>query len=751
MKIKKTAGHPFFGRRSVIVLVLLLQVCLTVGQSHVRDSLLALIPVTKGSGKVDALNALGKYYWERKSDTAIQLAGESLRLSQQLNYQKGEAEANRVIGVAFVYSGNARAGAHLHTARLQFDAMHDSRGLANVCNNLGLMFMFISDLDSSIYMFSQALTLFRELKDQAGIGATLNYIGIDYQYRGEFQKAVEYAIEGLRVRRETTDYRGTMYSIINVGNMYLEAGQYEQARAYYLESIDFAKQHGLPVEYSSYVDLADLSVRTGNYKEAENWLKQSPRGYDLVSAQLFYHTGQADSATVYFEKALVTAPHVQVKYVRANALNGLARIWLEKKKYPEAFLRANQGFQLADSLHNRKLKSESAGLLSRLYELKGAYEEALHFEKISRTLNDSITGTDFKNRLAFFESRANIEKEQAQVKVLSAEKELADQRTASQRRTKLMILWISLAALAAAALVIVNINRQKRRIESQSLIIDEQRKEVQATLEDLRTTQTQLIQKEKMASLGELTAGIAHEIQNPLNFVNNFSDLNSDLLKEMQVAINAGNKAEAIQLSADLEQNMEKINQHGRRADAIVKNMLQHSTARSGQMELTDLNEMAEEMLRVAYHGFKANGKNRLPNKEEFNVVMDTQFDNNLSRVQILPQEFGRVLFNIYNNALDALFQAASSNRLDFQPRITVRTGKNSRGQTQISIRDNGGGIAANIRDKIFQPFFTTKPTGQGTGLGLSLSYDIVTKAHNGRLELVNTEGKGAEFIISLP
>jgi signal transduction histidine kinase len=266
--------------------------------------------------------------------------------------------------------------------------------------------------------------------------------------------------------------------------------------------------------------------------------------------------------------------------------------------------------------------------------------------------------------------------------------------------------------------------------------------ELSKSLNDLKATQQQLIQSEKMASLGELTAGIAHEIQNPLNFVNNFSDVNKELADELKTELATGNMQSAIEIADNIIENEEKINHHGKRADAIVKGMLQHSRSSSGIKEPTDINALCDEYLRLAYHGLRAKDKS-------FNADIKTEFDKNVGKINIVPQDVGRVLLNLYNNAFYAVNQKANQNIPGYEPTVTVST-KKLNGKVEIKIEDNGNGIPQKIVDKIFQPFFTTKPTGQGTGLGLSLAYDII-KAHGGEIKVQTKEEEGSKFIIQLP
>jgi signal transduction histidine kinase len=272
--------------------------------------------------------------------------------------------------------------------------------------------------------------------------------------------------------------------------------------------------------------------------------------------------------------------------------------------------------------------------------------------------------------------------------------------------------------------------------------LKEEKQRAETALTELTATQAQLIQSEKMASLGELTAGIAHEIQNPLNFVNNFSEVSHELMDEMTDELNKGELEEAKNIASDIKQNLEKITHHGKRADAIVKGMLQHSRASSGQKEPTDINALADEYLRLAYHGLRAKDKS-------FNATLKTAFDVSLEKVNVIPQDMGRVILNLITNAFYVVSEKKKTGIVDYEPTVTIST-KKVNGEVEVRVQDNGNGIPQPVLDKIFQPFFTTKPTGQGTGLGLSLSYDIV-KAHGGELKVETKEGEGSEFIIQLP
>ncbi|WP_237144824.1 ATP-binding protein [Pontibacter pamirensis] len=286
---------------------------------------------------------------------------------------------------------------------------------------------------------------------------------------------------------------------------------------------------------------------------------------------------------------------------------------------------------------------------------------------------------------------------------------------------------------------------QNETLEQQ---VTERTAELKLSLDELKSTQEQLIQREKMASLGELTAGIAHEIQNPLNFVNNFSELNQELFQEVQeevrqLSVSPTEKANLQELISNLSQNQRKVHLHGQRADAIVKGMLEHSRASTGEKRLTDLNALVEEYLRLAYAGVRASDK-------DFTCTLDTCYDQSLKKMEVVPQELGRVLLNLFNNAFYAVRQKQKWGLVGYEPKVAVSTATQN-GKVEIRVWDNGTGISESVKGKIFQPFFTTKPTGQGTGLGLSLSYDIITKGHGGEMRVTSKEGEWTEFTVSIP
>jgi signal transduction histidine kinase len=371
---------------------------------------------------------------------------------------------------------------------------------------------------------------------------------------------------------------------------------------------------------------------------------------------------------------------------------------------------------------------ETSNLLVKLYKEKNNIDSAFHYQEISITLKDSIFGPEKFHQLQLLAINEQLQ----QQKIIQRQKEIQQEKERLANRIKLLALLVTVGVFLFLAILLYRNNRQKQKANK---ILEE-------TLSNLKLTQSQLIQSEKMASLGELTAGIAHEIQNPLNFVNNFSDVSNELVDEMNGELDKGDIEEVKEIASDLKQNLEKINYHGKRADAIVKGMLQHSRVSSGQKEPTDINKLADEYLRLSYHGLRAKDKS-------FNAEVQTNFDESIGKINIIPQDIGRVLLNLFNNAFYAVNEQKSKNLISYQPTVSVTT-KKCDDKIQIIVRDNGNGIPQKIIDKIFQPFFTTKPTGEGTGLGLSLSYDII-KAHGGEIKVESKEGECSMFIIQLP
>ncbi|MES1217711.1 MAG: ATP-binding protein, partial [Bacteroidota bacterium] len=402
----------------------------------------------------------------------------------------------------------------------------------------------------------------------------------------------------------------------------------------------------------------------------------------------------------------------------------LSRAYLKKQMPDSALYYATAGLASASKDGTLEFMRDNTLALAGAYAFKNDFRNAYRYYNLYITYRDSMVNSEIKNKTAVMENNHEVEKKEVQITLLRQQKKA--------QQNSLIAVSAVLFLILVSAIMLLRSNRLKQRA----------RQKIEKAYTKLKTTQAQLIQSEKMASLGELTAGIAHEIQNPLNFVNNFSDVNSELIEEMQSEMDKGNIKSAKALSDEIKENEEKIKHHGKRADRIVKGMLEHSRSGTGVKEPVDINKLAEEYLRLAYHGLRAKEK-------DFNVDFKTNFDPSAGKINIVAQDMGRVLLNLFSNAFYAVKDKKNQLNGTYTPAIVVNT-KKMNGNVEIHVKDNGNGIPEKALDKIFRPFFTTKPTGQGTGLGLSLSYDIV-RAHGGEIKVETKEGQGSDFILQLP
>ncbi len=463
---------------------------------------------------------------------------------------------------------------------------------------------------------------------------------------------------------------------------------------------------------------------------------------NLLLADIYSARGMLDSAFAYYRKTKPLAEEIKAWQVMATIQAGMARLFqktgnidsaLIYARHALAFYQTNKTIVRAWGENYESFVAEISPLLAELYKANGQLDSAYMYLHLSVTLKDSLYNTD---KIRQFQTLGFNESSRRQ----QLEQQSREAKQQYQTKIKMYGLISIITGFVVLALVLYRNNRHKQHA---NILLQTQKQEIEKTLGDLKTTQNQLVQSEKMASLGELTAGIAHEIQNPLNFVNNFSEVNTELIDEMKEEFKKGNTMEAVQLAEDIKQNNEKISFHGKRADSIVKGMLQHSRNSSGAKELTDINKLADECLRLSYHGFRAKD-------HSFNSKTETHFVEGLPHIQVAPQDIGRVLLNLITNSFYSVALKRKEAGEGYEPIIEVST-KNLGNAIEISVRDNGNGVPQKVLDKIFQPFFTTKPTGEGTGLGLSMSYDIITKGHGGQLQVDTKEGEYAEFRIILP
>lgn len=429
------------------------------------------------------------------------------------------------------------------------------------------------------------------------------------------------------------------------------------------------------------------------------------------------------------KKALSAANASNSPAEAVDDCNGIARLYMGRGEPDSAVYYAKKALSLTSPANYQPGVQQSAVLLADIYEKEHTPDSAYKYLKLTIRIKDSLY------------SRQNSEDVQK-----ATTNEQPNQRGLEKQRERTAD-QLQMYGLTGAILFILIVAllqwRNSRNRKQANALLQQRTGEIENVTEQLQLTQKQLIQSEKMASLGELTAGIAHEIQNPLNFVNNFSEVNIELISEMQTELENGTTEEVVEILEDIKQNLEKIRHHGKRADGIVKGMLQHSRAGSNIKEPIEINKLADEYFRLTYHGLRAKDKS-------FNAELVTHFADNLPLVNAVPQDIGRALLNLFTNAFYAVNQKQKNSPANYHPTVTLST-ETGGGYVLIKVKDNGDGMPENIKDKIMQPFFTTKPTGEGTGLGLSLSYEIVVNGHGGMIEVDSKQGDFTEFIIKLP
>jgi signal transduction histidine kinase len=587
--------------------------------------------------------------------------------------------------------------------------------------------------------------------------------------------AVMYAQQGLQLARKINFDREEAFCLMVLGSALTTLGTYSNALDFLYQSISLAdKTQNMAVLALAYGWLGLCYRELDDFEKAKFRMRESMRLAELFRPQtltlgqsqgmmssIFEKNNELDSALFYANKSYATkniwsgllvelgAIHRKLGhdslaldfYRRAvpmamvanfqidiiDSYNGISQIHWRQKEYDSAVIYAKLALSQQWGRTYPIGMFRASGMLATIYGSLNKNDSTLKYLKLNIALKDSLFNQQKTRDAQNFEFAQQLRQQ-----------DLAAQEEKSQSRIRMLALGSAVLILLVTGFSLWRNNRQKQKANILLLL---QKEKVESTLAELKSTQAQLIQSEKMASLGEITSGIAHEIQNPLNFINNFAQVNEEFIEEAEDAIEKGQPDEALKLLRSLKDNQKKINLHGQRADSIVKSMLQHSRSSTGQKDPTNINALADEYLRLAYHGFRAKDKS-------FDATMKTDFDQNIGSIKIVPQDIGRVLLNLYNNAFYALSEKKKQVLDRYEPRISVTT-KELNGKVVISVKDNGNGIPQKVIDKIFQPFFTTKPAGQGTGLGLSLSYDII-KAHGGEIKVNTKEGEGSEFIIQL-
>ncbi len=704
------------------------------------------------SARIELINFKIEYYLDLNVDSALRIAHENIAASRKADYMRGVASGYLYCVSGHVYKGEyGVAKNYLDTAKQIVYSMNDSAYIHRYYAQYGIYYGIQSKYDSSIYYYKMAADLSEAMGHKKSLSSDYVNLSIGYLMQSNFPKALYYQQKSLTLAEENEDMKTQANILINIGCTYNDLGDTTKAEKHFLRAIEISE----PREYKkellyAYTNLASL------YHTEKRWEKTYSAA--MKADSMANEIGDISIRAASLSKAVLaltemmdydraeTVGLLSVKMAdqagqtlsRYQAYTALGKVYIAKEKYSEAIPIMEKGISLiANSQTYTQPLAVAYSQLSLCYEKTGRYQEALENYKMYSQIVDSVRKDENIRKATELSMTYDFDKEKA---LSEAAQIKLDAKTKTRQ---LMLSGGLLLTLIIAGGGWISY-RRKTRVNS---LLKAEKEKVENTLTELKNTQSLLIQSEKMASLGELTAGIAHEIQNPLNFVNNFSDINQELLDELEEeeAKPAGEKDSELiaELIAGIKQNTKKINHHGRRADGIVKGMLQHSRKHSDEKEPTDINKMADEYVRLAYHGYRAK-------ERDFNAKIETDFDGNIEKINAVPQDLGRVMLNLLTNAFYAVNQKKQQGVDGYEPTVKVLT-KKLTNQIEITIQDNGMGIPDEVVNKIFQPFFTTKPTGQGTGLGLSLSYDIITKIHGGELNVESEPGEGTRFIIRLP
>src|ERR1017187_4999658 len=634
-----------------------------------------------------------------------------------------------------------------------------------IISSLLLLLIKVNAQDNITDSLKQLLSVAKEDTNKVQI---LIKLGWAYQWNKP-DSAILYGLKARELSQQLNYIDGEIEIAFTLSEALCAKGNFSQALEIDLQAMQLAEKNGKQNLFSESM-IGSVYYYSGDYTKAlKYYLKYKSDSDKIITGvigETYYHLSQLDSALTYISKAyqidkkdswhwsvpyyymaLIEAKEGKFKdaldnyrlgllYSRninqdiANGYNGIAVVFKQMGQVDSAVYYAKEAMKVAQKESLAPNVLDASALLTELY-IKINTDSAFKYQGVMLAAKDSLFSEEKIKQLQNLSFNEQMRQQELQQTI---------QQTQLKYRNRLNV-YILLAGLLILLIVALGLWRRNIYKQKSFALLHKQKEQIESTLTQLKSTQSQLIQSEKMASLGELTAGIAHEIQNPLNFANNFSEVNAELLTEMKDEIEKGNMDEVKSIANDVIENEEKINHHGKRADAIVKGMLQHSRSSTGIKESTNINALADEYLRLSYHGLRAKDK-------DFNAEIKTDFDKSTGKINIIPQDIGRVLLNLYNNAFYAVTEKKKSGVQGYEPTVSVSTRKIN-DKIEIRVKDNGNGIPQKVVDKIFQPFFTTKPTGVGTGLGLSLSYDIV-KAHGGEIKVNTSEGEFTEFVVQL-
>ncbi|HEV8082344.1 MAG TPA: tetratricopeptide repeat protein [Chitinophagaceae bacterium] len=747
-----------------------------------------LVKLGEKSGEAQAYVSIGAiYYYMGDYERSLNYFLKGLRLNEEIGNK--EAQAYALNGAGYIYStlGDNKNGVDFLQRALalskDFSLSHDIR--SRVLESMAFVYLNDGQLDKAYETYIECLRV-SEKSSQSMEGQALYGIGDIFVRQNRLDEAKEYFLKSLTILKGT-DREAEANSLLHLGKLFLRQEDSKQAKEYFLEALAVSEEiKAKAITYKAHEALAELFEKEEDTKSFVKHYKL----YHKYKSEVFKDEQEN-------KQKYLNIQNEMEKLQQETEINRLNNVVM-KEKNEELEMKTEELEQSYNSISvlskiGRDITStlDLATILNTVYEnvnqlmdasvfgigvynaedstidYQLAIDKGKRYKPYSRSMEDKdqFPVWCIENKKEIFIN--NIEVEYSNyinsIVKLNVDDTQSENDTKSEIQYSLLYVPMQVKERIIGLITVqsyeknaytqhhLDILKTLASYTSAALYNAQSFETLQNTLNELKVTQQQLVQSEKMASLGELTAGIAHEIQNPLNFVNNFSEVSNELIDEMKEELQKGNQEDAFSIADDIKQNLEKINHHGKRADAIVKGMLQHSRSSSGVKEPTDINALCDEYLRLSYHGLRAKDKS-------FNATIETDFDKSIGNINIIPQDIGRVVLNLLTNAFYVVDEKKKSGIENYEPTVSIST-KKINDKVEVKVKDNGNGIPEKVLDKIFQPFFTTKPTGQGTGLGLSLSYDII-KAHGGEIKVETKDGearpddlvgRGTEFIIQLP
>ena len=694
-------------------------------QTRVADSLRALLRASPAADTTRArrLQALSMKLLLTDLPQAIEVMKQALALSRQLHDVVGEGNALLCMATLYRRGGDwLQARGYTLQAKVVYEQQHNPKGL-------GKALLQLSFIEAQL---------------------------------GNPAEAVRAALQGLTHSEKAGDKENLNWLQVAIGSAYVQLENPKDALAVLPSALRNAEASG-----DEYMMAAVLNLLGNSYRIQKNWplamqylqraVRKNREVGDIESAlideinlsELYVVQGRLQPALYHANLARTTARATHDAYNLPAAELAVAKVHLLLGRIDSALALAHHAVGLSQTARSKESMRNATDILAQAYARRGDFAQAYRYQRQWVAYKDSVAGVETQKKTAALRYGYELDKKQDQITLLRQRQQLQAQRAARQHQELLGLVAGLVGLLLLAGLLARNVRLKQRAnsaLNEKNEQIADQRDRLDHTLTKLKATQSQLVQSEKMVALAALTAGVAHEIQNPLNFVNNFSEVSLELLAELdeERQLPSPNPVVTAGLFGDLQQNLRKINQHGERASGIVKGMLEHAHANPAQLQAVDPNALVQDYLRLAYHSFK----NKFP---AFDIAHHFELDPALGLVRVVPQELGRVLLNLFANAFYAVHhKAAWPGAGDYTPSVRVRTRRAS-GCVELHVRDNGSGISPVVIDKIFDPFFTTKPPGEGTGLGLWLSYDIVTKGYSGTLTARSEEGAYTEVVLTLP